>query len=171
MFFLPSPIEKRILVIDWLTSLQDALPTSIACSLMLPDTDSPPSAVNEPASSSARQSLPPLLFQYYSRFYPSIFDPWELREAKLYPALSFLFLFLSFFAFFAFGNDLSSVASLDSFPHFGAVFLLQRRRSCATTVRSCIAPALINTHGLSTCMQDHTAGAGMCGGVSLPCFR
>lgn len=66
---------------------------------MLPEGESPPtsptvrraSVSTESAASylsyevtpAMRQSLPPLLFQYYNLFYPTIFDSWELREAKL----------------------------------------------------------------------------------------
>jgi hypothetical protein len=50
-----------------------------------PAISSSPSAQTDAITPAMRQSLPPLLFQYYNRFYPVIFDSWELREAKLYP--------------------------------------------------------------------------------------
>ncbi len=90
-------------MIEWLTSLERFFPDALVYHLMLPESPPPsPSAPrrvgDQPAMSSSspsaqtdaitpamRQSLPPLLFQYYNRFYPVIFDSWELREAKLYP--------------------------------------------------------------------------------------
>jgi hypothetical protein len=85
-------------VIEWLTSLERYFPDALVYNLMLPESPPPsPSAPRRDAASSSvitaesitpamRQSLPPLLFQYYNRFYPVIFDSWELREAKLYPS-------------------------------------------------------------------------------------
>lgn len=92
--------ERRIMVIEWLTSLERFFPDALVYHLMLPESpppspsaprrvgdqpamSSPPSAPADAITPAMRQSLPPLLFQYYNRFYPVIFDSWELREAKL----------------------------------------------------------------------------------------